>query len=215
MLTSSSLELSTAPPTSQYGSMTMLGFKYNSSTMLIEALDVGGPAYKDGRIKKADQLLAVDEEVVDEKNVESLLRGSDVPGSQVHLTLYDAKAGQVKQVELTRMACELIISQGARDAAVGSMRGGATYDSRAWSAQTASNEHGAMALRHSPTQTRSPLSQDMVTDSGSSPRKSGILGRLFEGMRVTRESSREVVADAHSVTTRTVTTEHVEKRMVM
>ena len=56
-----------------------------------------------------DQLLAVDEKAVDEENVESLLRGKDIPGSSVLLTLFDSETAQVKHVQLTRMATVMIL----------------------------------------------------------------------------------------------------------
>jgi len=103
------LEVSAAPPRSQYKTMSMLGFKYNSSTLKIESLDIMGSAYQDGRVRMHDQLLAVDQEAVDTENVESLLRGKDIPGSSVLLTLFDAETAQVKHVQLTRMATTMIM----------------------------------------------------------------------------------------------------------
>ena len=103
------LELSAAPPRSQYRSMSTLGFKYNTSTLKVESLDIMGPAFQDGRVRMHDQLLAVDEKAVDEENVESLLRGKDIPGSSVLLTLFDSETAQVKHVQLTRMATAMIL----------------------------------------------------------------------------------------------------------
>jgi hypothetical protein len=103
------LEVSAAPPRSQYRSMSTLGFKYNTSTLKVESLDIMGPAFQDGRVRLHDQLLAVDEKAVDEENVESLLRGKDIPGSSVLLTLFDSETAQVKHVQLTRMATVMIL----------------------------------------------------------------------------------------------------------
>ena len=103
------LEVSAAPPRSQYRSMSTLGFKYNTSTLKVESLDIMGPAFQDGRVRMHDQLLAVDEKAVDEENVESLLRGKDIPGSSVLLTLFDSETAQVKHVQLTRMATVMIL----------------------------------------------------------------------------------------------------------
>ena len=103
------LEVSAGPPRSQYRSMSTLGFKYSTSTLKVESLDIMGPAFQDGRVRMHDQLLAVDEKAVDEENVESLLRGKDIPGSSVLLTFFDSETAQVKHVQLTRMATALIL----------------------------------------------------------------------------------------------------------
>lgn len=55
----------------------------------IENVLIGGPAY--GRLKKGDVILRVDGKTVTEDNVLSFLRGNDVPGSQMLITVHRPK----------------------------------------------------------------------------------------------------------------------------
>lgn len=84
-----------------------LGFKYNSGSLSIEALDIGGPAYNSGKVFKGDSLLAIDNVQVtkdmDSDKVSAMLRGEDVAGSSTTLLLRCNRTSRVKQVMLIRM----------------------------------------------------------------------------------------------------------------
>jgi C-terminal processing protease CtpA/Prc len=88
---------------SQSGTKSTLGIKYNPSSLQIEALEVGGPAFNCGKMKKGDVLLKVNDEDVKTNNVERLLRGDDMPGSTLRLELRCAETHQESYVSLTRM----------------------------------------------------------------------------------------------------------------
>ena len=84
-----------------------LGFKYNTATLVIEYLDVAGPAYNSERIFRGDTLLAVGNVPVNKimapDAVGALLKGNDVTGSSTTLLLRCTQTSRVKQVSLTRM----------------------------------------------------------------------------------------------------------------
>lgn len=84
-----------------------LGFKYNTATLVIEYLDVGGPAYNSERIFRGDTLLAVGNvqvsKIMAPDAVGALLKGNDVTGSSTTLLLRCTQTSRVKQVSLTRM----------------------------------------------------------------------------------------------------------------
>ena len=88
---------------SHSGARSTLGIKYNPMSLQIEAMEVGGPAFNCGKMKKGDILLKVNDQDVKSSNVERLLRGDDMPGSNLRLELRCAETRKVFYVSLTRM----------------------------------------------------------------------------------------------------------------
>ena len=66
---------------------------------VIEGLVVGGPAFSSQALARGDEILAVDDQPASSSQVlHALLRGDDVPGSQVKLSF--RKQGKVNQPSL-------------------------------------------------------------------------------------------------------------------
>ena len=89
------------------GPKSTLGFKYNTGSLLIEAVDIGGPAYNSGKVFRGDSLLAIDNVQVTKEmetdKVSAMLRGEDEAGSATTLLLRCSRTSRAKQVTLIRM----------------------------------------------------------------------------------------------------------------
>ena len=68
----------------------------------------GGPAYNSGQLERGDLILEVDRTPVTSDNVHEMLLGSDVPGTHFTMKVKKESRAGVKEVQLTRMATEVI-----------------------------------------------------------------------------------------------------------
>ena len=74
---------------------------------VIDNMVIGGPAYNCARLERGDLIFEVDLTPVTGENVHEMLLGSDVPGTQFAMKVKKA-TGQVKEVQISRMATEVI-----------------------------------------------------------------------------------------------------------
>jgi len=79
-----------------------LGFKFKSVSMTVVSVEEGGPAHKHGNVHKHDKIVAVNGQSADSRNIDSLLRADDPPGTLVELTLEDSSTRSLKHIVLTR-----------------------------------------------------------------------------------------------------------------
>jgi chromosome segregation ATPase len=88
---------------------TTVGISYEEKNQTITQILVGGPAFKCRKVHKGDVIVAIDGQPVadDGKDIQDRLRGVDVPGSLVVISLRKA-SGRVEQVRLQRMKSSLI-----------------------------------------------------------------------------------------------------------
>jgi hypothetical protein len=99
------LSVPTATFSSKFSSRATVGVMFHGN--IIESMVVGGPAFNCQELDRGDELLRVDGQPVTEQNRHRLLIGSDLPGSQVTLTVRKA-SGATKDVVLSRMKSEQI-----------------------------------------------------------------------------------------------------------
>jgi hypothetical protein len=88
---------------SSLSSRSTLGLKYDSGTLAVVSLEVGGPAFNCGQLQKGDVLLKVNDESVAPRNVAKLLKGDDQSGSTMRLSFRCVETNTIKNVTLTRM----------------------------------------------------------------------------------------------------------------
>ena len=99
------LSVPTATFSSKFSSRATVGVMFHGN--IIESMVVGGPAFNCQELDRGDELLRVDGQPVTDQNRHMLLIGSDLPGSQVTLTVLKA-SGATKDVVLSRMKSEQI-----------------------------------------------------------------------------------------------------------
>eukprot|EP00961_Rhodomonas_salina_P032270 435208-Rhodomonas_salina.1 len=115
------LSVDTKTCTTQYSSRATVGMMLTGTT--IDNMVVGGPADTCKELKKGDVIITVDGNEVDEDNVVTFLRGSDIPGSFVQievaangnawLTRFSLQMNKMKKLTLKRMATEAIADRRA------------------------------------------------------------------------------------------------------
>ena len=79
-----------------------VGLMLNDLT--VHNMVVGGPAFNCGQIRAGDRIVKVDGKPVCLDDFEAALKGSDIPGTEVVITLYRESEGAEKEVALRRMA---------------------------------------------------------------------------------------------------------------
>ena len=99
------LSVPTATFSSKFSSRATVGVMFHGN--IIESMVVGGPAFNCQELDRGDELLRVDGQPVTEQSRHRLLVGSDLPGSQVTLTVRKV-SGVIKDVVLSRMKSEQI-----------------------------------------------------------------------------------------------------------
>ena len=88
---------------------TTVGISYEEKNQTITQTLVGSPAFNSRKVHKGDVIVAIDGEPVadDGKDIQDRLKGVDVPGSSVVISLRKA-SGYVEHVRLQRMKSSLI-----------------------------------------------------------------------------------------------------------
>jgi hypothetical protein len=94
-------EVVSSRPESQFRTRCTVGLMLNDLT--IHGMVVGGPAFKSRQVLVGDRIIAVDGKRVGLDDYEEALVGSDVPDSEVILTVYRESDGAEREISLRRM----------------------------------------------------------------------------------------------------------------
>jgi hypothetical protein len=107
------VERTSVSQASEFATQSTVGLMLSQT--VIDNMVIGGPAYNSGQLSKGDELVAIDGQDVRSRlnkhrydHLASLLKGSDLPGTVVILTVKKLGSGEIKEVTLRRMATELI-----------------------------------------------------------------------------------------------------------